>query len=241
VDIPIRCKTAEHEMVEFLAIRVHIVDRLPEGIFLLGLNFIIANALDFRWGRNGSPLHRLQIGDMDSYIPLRTKITKETENPRPVAVYLTETVVLQPGQGQNLPIRHRPLPPTKNGYLFNPLPQADLALDKFGTAMNCITNGTQEPLHFANFGAAPIRIIAGTCLGTLEECPKTTPHPGSPEVCNVFMILADMIQGIPLSNTTEPDEKHPSGYPFLVRPPAEPEPELGITERKQILLSNFLR
>jgi hypothetical protein len=48
VDIPIRCKTTEHEMVEFLAIRVHIVDRLPEGIFLLGLNFIIPNALDFR-------------------------------------------------------------------------------------------------------------------------------------------------------------------------------------------------
>ena len=117
VDIPIRCKTAEHEMVEFLAIRVHIVDRLPEGIFLLGLNFIIPNALDFRWGRNGSPLHRLQIGDMDSYIPLRTKITKETENPRPVAVYLTVTIVLQPGQGQNLPIRYRTLPPTKNGYL----------------------------------------------------------------------------------------------------------------------------
>jgi hypothetical protein len=92
--------------------------------------------------------------------------------------------------------------------------------------MNCITNGTQEPLPFANFSEVPIRMVAGTFLGTLEECPKTTPHPGSLEVCNVFMNLADMIQGIPLPDTTEPDKKHPAGYPFLVRPPAEPEPEL---------------
>lgn len=72
--------------------------------------------------------------------------------------------------------------------------------------MNCITNGTQEPLPFANFGEALIRMLAGTFLGTLEECPKITPHPGSLEVCNVFMSLADMIQGIPLPNTTEPDK-----------------------------------
>jgi hypothetical protein len=53
------------------------------------------------------------------------------------------------------------------------------------------------------------------------------------------MILVDMIQWISLSDTTEPDEKHPAGCPFLVRPPAEPEPELGVTEKKQILLRIF--
>ena len=94
VEIPIRCKITDHEIVEFPPVKTYIVDKLPKGLLLLGLDFIVPNALDFRWGRNGSSLHRLQIGDSQRFIPIRSKITKEIEKPRLVAIYLTEIVVL---------------------------------------------------------------------------------------------------------------------------------------------------
>ena len=59
--------------------------------------------------------------------------------------------------------------------------------------MNYITSGNQEPLPFTNFGETLIRLVTGTCLGTLEEYPKITPNSGSPKACNIFMSLADMI------------------------------------------------
>ncbi|PMD12670.1 hypothetical protein NA56DRAFT_712932 [Hyaloscypha hepaticicola] len=63
VDLPIWCKTTNSYMY-FPPVRAYVVDRTPENVVLLGLDFIIPNALDFRWARKGGfATHRLQIGD----------------------------------------------------------------------------------------------------------------------------------------------------------------------------------
>jgi hypothetical protein len=76
VDLPIICKTMKNSYMHFPPVRAYVVDSTPESVVLLGPNFIIPNALDFRWARKGGfAMHRLQIGDTENYIKLLTETT----------------------------------------------------------------------------------------------------------------------------------------------------------------------
>ena len=81
----------------FPPVRAYVVDSTPENVVLLGLNFIIPNALDFRWARKGGfATHHLQIGDTDNYIRLWTKTQMELDNnPTRVPVYQTGAKLIQ--------------------------------------------------------------------------------------------------------------------------------------------------
>ena len=246
--LPVRCKDMDGHFMDFPPVQAHIVERLPEGIVLLGLSWIIPNELDFKWGRYRSAIYRLQISDSGKDIPMRTKSAKQTKTSRPVQVYLTESVTIELGFGMNVPTRHRILPACKNGYVLTPYPQVDIALGKFGSAMNCLIDRSQDYVPFANFGEAPIRLLAGTCIGSMDECSRTPVKDNTPETQQIFFNLGEIIQGLPVStpkapvqtevflnltdmgissmDVSEPEGRHPDGHPFLVRPPPEPEPSL---------------
>lgn len=81
VDLPVCCKTMKNSYMYFPPVRAYVVDSTPENVVLLGLNFLISNALDLRWARKGGfATHRLQIGDTDNYIRLWTETKIEPNN-----------------------------------------------------------------------------------------------------------------------------------------------------------------
>jgi hypothetical protein len=99
VCLPIRCRTMSNTVIDFPPVRTYIVDEIPESVVLLGLNFIIPNVLDFRWGRKYlHATHRLQIGEAENYIRIWT--TKTTQLPISVLVLCNfiEFAAAQPGQ-----------------------------------------------------------------------------------------------------------------------------------------------
>jgi len=99
VELPILCKTMKNSYMYFPPVRAYVVDSTPENVVLLGLNFIIPNALDFRWARKGGfATHRLQIGDTENYIRLWTETKMEPNNPAYVPVYRTEAGLIWPGR-----------------------------------------------------------------------------------------------------------------------------------------------
>jgi hypothetical protein len=99
VDLPIVCKTMKNSYMYFPPVRAYVVDSTPENVVLLGLNFIIPNALDFRWARKGGfATHRLQIGDTDNYIRLWADTKIELNNPTLVSVYQTGAGLIRQGR-----------------------------------------------------------------------------------------------------------------------------------------------
>lgn len=100
VDLPICCKTMKNSYMYFPPVRAYVVDSTPENVVLLGLNFLIPNALDFRWARKGGfATHRLQIGDSDNYIRLWTETQMELDNnPTRVPVYQTGAGLIRQGR-----------------------------------------------------------------------------------------------------------------------------------------------
>ena len=116
-----------------------------------------------------------------------------------------------PGTGINLPVTHRLLPPRRDGYVVSPRPQIDISIGKLGSVVNAITSGTPQPLPFANFGEAPIRLRRGTVLGVLEEGPERHGD------CSVLLNLAGIYEGQPPIED-EPEGSNPAGSPFLIRP-----------------------
>jgi hypothetical protein len=89
----------KNSYIYFPPVRAYVVDSTPENVVLLGLNFIIPNALDFRWARKGGfATHRLQIGDTENYIRLWTETKMEPNNPAYVPVYQTEAGLIWTGR-----------------------------------------------------------------------------------------------------------------------------------------------
>ncbi|KAL2060380.1 hypothetical protein VTL71DRAFT_9775 [Oculimacula yallundae] len=227
IEVPISCPTISgKKTLQFPSYRLYLVPNLPGGV-LFGLDFFSENQLDIKWGVNGKP-HQLHLNGSDDFIHLKTK--REETSPKPIPrrtnIYLLKTTVIKAGEGVNLPITHRLLPPREDGYLVQPKPQADIALGKFGSVLNAITNGTPQPLPFTNFGEVLIRLKRGTCIGVLEE----NPHRSLSQDLPVYLSLAGLYEG------QEPIEEQAEGVnvagaPFLIRPlPDEPGVEPDISD-----------
>lgn len=165
------------------------------------------------WGE-GNKQDYLQLGRSNVRIPIRTR-----KNPPKVTralVRTTQQVDVLPGQGINLPVRHRPLQPREDGYLFTAYPIADLAINRFGSCVNAVMNGAAEPIPFSNFGDATIRIPANTIVGIFEAADPL------PEVVHSYLNMADIFEGLPPIATEDiSDSPVPMGAPFLVHPPEE--------------------
>ena len=86
---------------------------------------------------------------------------------RKVRVFATETVIVQPGTGINLAIRHEKLTP-KTSHLFEPFPIHDIPLGVMGSAPKAVLNDQPDCIPFSNFGTTPIKIIKGKQLGHLR-------------------------------------------------------------------------
>ncbi|PMD31685.1 hypothetical protein L207DRAFT_640521 [Hyaloscypha variabilis F] len=68
-----RMLTMDGEVVTFLPLRLYVVEKMPGGM-ILGLDFLRANRLHFRWGGDG--LHDcLQVGETGGCVRLFTKCT----------------------------------------------------------------------------------------------------------------------------------------------------------------------
>jgi hypothetical protein len=88
---------------------------------------------------------------------------------------VAETVIIPPGHGQNIAVRYYILPYLGYGYLINPQPQCDIALDTFGILINGVMDGTTRLLPYANFGKTPIKLLAGKVIGLLDRL-ETAPQ-----------------------------------------------------------------
>jgi len=173
IEMPIACQTMSgKKTLQFPVYRFYLVPKIPGGI-LLGLDFFAENKLDFRWGTNGKS-HCLQLADTDDCVLLQTNRSQREPKviSRRINIYLLQTTVVLPRTGINLPVTHRLLPPQRDDYVVSPRPQIDIFIEKLGSVVNAITSGTPQPLPFANFGKAPIRLRQGTVLSVLKEGPK---------------------------------------------------------------------
>jgi hypothetical protein len=99
VYLPIRCRTMSNTVIGFPPVRIFVIDEIPESVVLLGLNFIIPDALDFRWGREYlHATHRLQIGDAEDYIRIWTTKTAQLPMSMLIPCNFINFAAVQPGQ-----------------------------------------------------------------------------------------------------------------------------------------------
>ncbi|CZT02527.1 uncharacterized protein RCO7_06258 [Rhynchosporium graminicola] len=217
VDLPVVCPTISGSEIEFPPFRVYLIDKLPCKL-LMGRDWLRANKLNFIWGMHGD-VDRLTT-PCGQAIALNS--VKQAIRPSRAQVYSNASVVISPGQGLNIPVRHRPLPPLDHGYLLRPFAQADLPLTKFGSLVNGITDGSPKPIPFANFGQYPIQIPKGTVLGILEPCPSTLQNQ------EVLFNMADVFKG---EGEDAEHQRYPDGFPFLVTPPEDdPDVQANISD-----------
>jgi hypothetical protein len=88
VYLPIRCISTNNKLLEFpTTSKVFLTGKLFDGVAILGLNFLVPNALRFCWGReDGFATHRLQIGDTDSCIRVKTERSVHMMAPNPIPI-----------------------------------------------------------------------------------------------------------------------------------------------------------
>ena len=183
--ITIRMRTTDKHLTTFLPIDALVVDHLSCGL-LLGTDFLNKNEIGLLFGSPNSFIQRRSGKEFPIFSTKTLRL-----NPQSALLYTTKHILVQPQTGVNIEVRHRPLPPTPNGYLVRPFPQADIPLGRFGSLVNGIVDGQPTPIPFSNFGDTVIKIPAGTILGILEECPK------SHETADVFLNMNDVFQGLP--------------------------------------------
>lgn len=216
VELPFHLVTTARESLPFIA-EVHVIDYLSPGI-LLGTHFLSKHGLDVVWAKNKDQADALVYGSHYIRITIAKDSSPKTA-PRRTHVYANTSVVIQPGTGINLPVRHRPVPYTTEGYLVSPQPQADIARELFGSLTRGIVDGVlydgiAQPIPYANFGDAPIYIRKGQLLGVLEPS-SAQPTPAG----TVYLGLEEVFQGLPPVAQDDPEDyKAPDGHPYLIQP-----------------------
>lgn len=220
-DINVRLQTLEGEFVE-VKTQIHIIPELKCDM-ILGVSTLKPNNMTLSWspdllhfGNHTVPVTTSSETipktkneflpspiwtTKSSIVPLIQRRTKK--NVRHFSVYADKTVILKPGEGRNVPIRHRPLP-TRKDYLFEPIPQADIATGQLVTAIQAVISDNQGAIPVSNFGLGPAKIRKGQILGRVS----TLSHNAKPTTIN--FAFADVFTG---KAHVEPD------MPFIVQYP----------------------
>jgi hypothetical protein len=205
VKLPLEFVTTETNPLHFTA-ETYVVDGLACGI-LLGAGFLKENLLDVVWAKTEHELDRLDWKGQT--IPI--SVTKSTSGRTKAQIYVTDALVIPPGHGQNVKVRHRTLTYQVDGYLINPTPQVDIALDTFGSLIHGVVGHEHSRLPYANFGKTSIALQAGQVIGVLEQAPSL------PVQTSVFLGLTEIFEGLPPVQE-DPEGKYPAGYPHLIQP-----------------------
>jgi hypothetical protein len=100
-------------------------------------------------------------------------------------------------------------------YLVNARLRADLLVNIFRTLINRVTDNSAQPLLFANFGLALIKLLKGQILGTIivvEQLLYRTKE------TDIFLGLINIFEGLPLISKLSKGAK-PNNWPYLVEQP----------------------
>jgi hypothetical protein len=127
VYLPVRLVTLDRELLTFET-EVYVVDKLPCRV-LLGLSFLKTYNMDMLWLSNSLPDRLCSNGKLIRIYTARPNVAR----PSRAMIYATRDVVVLPGEGINLPVRYRMLPPNANRYLIEPLTQFDLSIGRVGS------------------------------------------------------------------------------------------------------------
>ena len=94
------------------------IDYLLPGV-LLRTSFLALNSLDVVWAKNKDQVDALVYRDKQ----IRITIAKGKANQTPpyrTNIYANTSLVILPGTGVNVPVRHRSVPYVTKGYLITP-------------------------------------------------------------------------------------------------------------------------
>ena len=223
VDVPVRLRDKDNNYVE-IATQIHVIPQLKCDM-ILGVSTLKPNDITLSWSPDEIHVKSHAIPVQTSFEPvpatkeevlpasiLTTKssvfplIQRRTKrNIRHVSVYADKTMILEPGQGVNIPVRHRPLPRGKD-YLFEPIPQVDIATGQFLTGIQAVIGDDQGAIPMSNFGVTQAKILKGQIIGRVSTLSRNaTPT-------TIDFAFAEVFAG---KAHVEPD------MPFIVQYPDE--------------------
>lgn len=193
--------------------RIYLVDDLSCGL-LLGLSFLKRNRLHIIWGKHEKN-DTIRINDTSREI-WATCTQRKISNRKTARVHAVEDVVVLPGEGRSIEIRHRPLPVHSDGYLLEPVAITDPRKLTYASLPNAIMDGQTQLVQFSNFGEVPVTIRKGQILGVLRQMTIT-------DDVKTFVTSnkEKKVSAIPITSLLgdeppeeEPEGRYPDGYPF---------------------------
>ena len=204
---------------------VHVVPKLPCGM-IIGTDLLKPNNVNIRWGdpdfailgdkeipiraTPGFPRIKAEIlkDPPIPVLPVKTKITRIPRRKK-VNVYATQSIIIEPGMGRNVAIKHRPLAPN-HSYLFEPLPVVDTQLGILTSGVQAVLGSDPQAIPVANFGERHSKIRQGQLLGRLSILSDSA-KPTEVEFC-----FADVFTG---KVKEEPDMPYIVDFPEEVAVP----------------------